>query len=67
MGHLENILLLKKYFFDCRYVPELRKYSSTKLSDGSQMAIFGDFLRPVLSANRVQQVSNLCRGAGVKM
>jgi len=40
---LEDILLLNKFFSDCRYVPELRRYSPTKLCDGAQMAIFGDF------------------------
>jgi len=29
------------------------------LCDGAQMAIFGDFLRPVFSARRVQHVSDL--------
>jgi len=42
-GHLEDILLLNKFFSDCRYVPELRRYSPTKLCDGAQMTIFGDF------------------------
>jgi len=42
-GHVEEILLLNKFFSDCRYVPELRRYSPTKLCDGAQMAIFGDF------------------------
>ena len=42
-GHLEQILLRKKLFSDCRYVPSLRIYSPTKLHDGAQMAIFGDF------------------------
>jgi len=42
-----------KFFSDCRYVPQLRRYSPTNLCDGAQMAIFGDFLRPVLSASRV--------------
>jgi len=37
----------------------LRRYSPTKLCDGAQMAIFGDFLRPVFVASRVQQVSDL--------
>ena len=46
-------------FSDCRYVPQLRRYSSTNLCDGDQMAIFGDFLRPVFSASRVQHVSDL--------
>ena len=39
-GHVEQILLLSKFFSDCRYVPSLRRYSSTKLCDGAQMAIF---------------------------
>jgi len=42
-GHVEEILLLNKFFSDCRYVPYLRRYSVTKLCDGAQMAIFGDF------------------------
>ena len=37
-------------FSDCRYVLQLRRYSSTKLCDGAQMAIFDDFLRLVFSA-----------------
>jgi len=32
-----------KFFSDCRYVPWLRRYSPTKLCDGAQMGIFGDF------------------------
>ena len=31
----------------------------TKLCDGAQMVIFASFLRPVFSASRVQQVSDL--------
>jgi len=37
----------------------LRRYSPTKLCDAAQMAIFGDFLRPVFSASRVLHVSDL--------
>jgi len=40
-------------------MPYLRRYSPTKLCDGAQMAIFGDFVRPVFAASRVQQVSDL--------
>jgi len=40
---VEDILLLNKFFSDCRYVPYLRRYSPTKFCDGAQMAIFGDF------------------------
>jgi len=43
LGHVEDILLLNKFFSDCRYVPQLRRYSPTKLCDGAQMAIVGDF------------------------
>ena len=42
-GHVEEILLLNKFFSDCRCMPYLRRYSPTKLCDGAQMAIFGDF------------------------
>ena len=42
-GHLEEMLLLNKFFSDCRYMPYLQRYSPTKLCDGAQMAIFGDF------------------------
>jgi len=31
-------------FSDCRYVPQLRRYSPTKLCDGARMAIFSDFI-----------------------
>jgi len=39
-GHVEDILLLSKFFSDCRYMPQLRRYSPTKLWDGAEMAIF---------------------------
>ena len=42
-GHAGKILLLNKSFSDCRYMPLLRRYSPTKLWDGAEMAIFGDF------------------------
>ena len=42
-GHVEEILLLNKFFSNCRYMPYLRRYSPTNLWDGAQMAIFGDF------------------------
>ena len=60
-GHMQEILLLNKFFSDCRYLPSLRRYSPTKLWDGAQMArrLFGDFLRAVFSASRAQHVSDL--------
>ena len=51
--HLEYILLLNKFFSDCRYVPYLRRNS------GAQMAILATFLRPVFSVNRVQHILDL--------
>ena len=39
-GRVDEILLLNKFFSDCRYVPFLQRYSPTKLCDGAQMAIF---------------------------
>jgi len=38
---------LASFFSDCRYVPQLQRYSLTKLCDGAQMANFWRFLRPV--------------------
>jgi len=58
-GHVEEILLLNNFFSDCRYMPYLRRYSPTKLCNGAQRAIFGDFLRPVFAASRVQHISDL--------
>jgi len=37
-------------------MPYLQRYSPTKLCDDAQMAVF---LRPVFSASRMQQVSDL--------
>ena len=34
-------------------------YSPSKLCDGAQMAIFGNFLRPVFAASREQHISDL--------
>jgi len=39
-GHVEEILLLNKFFSDCRYMPQLQRYSPTKMCDGAEMAIF---------------------------
>jgi len=59
LGHVEEVLLLNKFFSDCRYMRLLRRYGPTKLCDGAEMAIFGDFLRPVFAASRVQRISDL--------
>jgi len=38
--HVEEVLLLQKFLSNCRYVPQLRRYSRTKLCDGAHRAIF---------------------------
>jgi len=38
-GHVE-VLLLNKFFPDCRYMPQLRRYGPTKLCNGAEMVIF---------------------------
>ena len=55
-GHVEEILLLNKFFSDCRYMPQLRRYSPTNLWDGAQMATFWRFLRAVFSAGHVSDL-----------
>jgi len=50
-GHVEEILLLNKFFSDCRYVPWLRRYSPTNLWDGAQIVIFGDFFVSCIFSN----------------
>jgi len=49
-GHLEEILLLNKFFSDCRHVPQLRRYSPTKLYDSVQMATFWRFFASCMSS-----------------
>ena len=58
-GYVQEIVPLNKFFSNFRYMPQLRRYSSTKLCDGAQMAILGDFQRPVFSASRMQHISDL--------
>jgi len=49
-GHVAEILLLNTFFSDCQCMPYLRRYSPTKLCDGAQMAIFGDFFGSCISS-----------------
>ena len=57
-GRVEEILLLNK-FFQLSIRALVAKICPTKLCDGAQMAIFGEFLRPVFSASSMQHVSGL--------
>jgi len=58
--HMDEILLFNKFFSDCQYMPQLRRYSPTKLCDGAQMANFWRFfLHPVCSAIHMLHISEL--------
>jgi len=39
-GHVEEVSMFNKFFSDWRYMPQLRRYSPTKLCDGAKMSIF---------------------------
>jgi len=60
-GLVKDILLLNKFFSDCRYMPWLTRLSPTRLCNGAQMATFASFLRPVglFPASHVQHISDL--------
>jgi len=59
MSLLTETLLFDKFFSDCQYMPQFRRYSLTKLYDDAQMAIFCVILRPVFSLSRVPHISDL--------
>ena len=52
-------MLLNKFFFRLSIRALVAKIYPTKLWDGAQLAIFGDFFASCVSASRVQQVSDL--------
>jgi len=54
-----EILLLNEFFSDCRYVPQLPRYSPTKLCDGVQMANFWRFFVSCIAVSRVQHISDM--------
>jgi len=58
-GHMEEVFLFNKFFFNCRYMPYLRRYSLTKLWDGAQMATFWRFFASCISASLAQHISDL--------
>jgi len=51
-----EVSLFNKFYSDCRYMPQLRRYSLTNLCDGAKIVIF---LRTVFSASRVQHISDM--------
>ena len=57
--HVEEILLLNKFFPDSQYMPSLRRYSLIKLCDGARRQFFASFLHPVFPASHVQHLSDL--------
>jgi len=54
-GRVEEVLLFNKFISDSRYVPQLWRYSLTKLCDGAEM----EFFCVLIFSNRVQHVSDL--------
>jgi len=50
---------ITSFFFDCQYVPYLRRYSPIKSCDGAQTVIFASFLGSVFPVSRLQQISHL--------
>jgi len=58
---------LTSFFFDCRYVPQLRRYSPTKLRDGAQMAnfwqVFASCIFTEPRAARFRPASEICTKA----
>jgi len=54
--YYENMWRRYCCFYDCRYMPSLRKYSPTKLCDGGQMANFWRFFASCISASRLQHI-----------
>jgi len=57
--HVEDILLLNKFFPIVDVCLSWRRYSPTKLCYGAQQAHFWRFFRPVFSVSRVQHISDL--------
>ena len=49
-GHVGETMLFKKFFSDCRYVPQLQRYSPRKLCDGAQMLNFWRFFGSCISS-----------------
>jgi len=58
-GHMEEILLLNKFFSDYRYMLSCKDIARQSCGMVPRWRLFGDFLRAVFSASRVQHVSDL--------
>jgi len=59
MWIVEEILLLNKIFSDCRYMLSCKDIAEQSFRMVPRWRLFGDFLRAVFSAGRVQHVSDL--------
>jgi len=57
--HVEEILLLNKFFSDCRYVPSCEDIARQTCAMAHRWRLCGDFLGAVFSASPVQHVSDL--------
>jgi len=58
-GHLEEILLLNKFFSDYRYMLSREDMTRQSCAMVRKWRLFGDILRPAFSASRVQHGSDL--------
>jgi len=59
-GHLEDILLLNKFFSDCRCVPfSCEDVAQQSCAMVPRWRFLATFLRPMFSASRMQHVSDL--------
>jgi len=53
---VEEVSVFNRFFSDYRYMPQLRRYSPTKLCDGAKMAIFAS----CISASSVHSAFQTC-------
>ena len=58
-GHVDDISLLNKFFSDCRYCLRCEDIARQSCAMVPRWRFLATFLRPVFSASRVQQVSDL--------
>ena len=58
-GRVEQVLLFNKFFSDCQYMPELRRYTRQSCAMVPRWQNYSDFLGPAFPASRVQHISDL--------
>ena len=58
-GHVGELLLLNKFFSDCRYMLNCEDSTRKNCAMVPRWRFFASFLRPVFPASRVQHISDL--------